>query len=403
MQLPEWAKSLFDEAFRYFAIRGGRGSSKSRSVASALVIRSIQKPLRILCTREIQKSIKDSVKRLLDDEIERLDLKDFFTSTETEIRGKNGTLFLFAGLRLNIDSIKSMEGIDICWCEESQTLSQSSLDTLIPTIRKTGSQIIFTWNPKHETDPVDAMFMGTSMPPKTKLLRVNYTDNPWFPDVLQDELEYDRSRDPGKYAHVWLGEYLVNSEATVFKNWSIEEFERPPGTVFRLGADFGFSKDPTVLIRCSVEGKRIYFDYEAYMVGCEIDLTPDLFDRVPESRKWFITADSARPETISYLRNHGFPKINSATKGAGSVEDGIEFMRSYDLIVHPRCTHLIDELTLYSYKIDKLTNEILPMLEDNNNHVIDSARYAIEGIRKAIIPRDKQSVKRVHGKGSWMR
>ena len=173
--------------------------------------------------------------------------------------------------------------------------------------------------------------------------------------------------------------------------------------MFRLGADFGFSKDPTVLIRCSVEGKRIYFDYEAYMVGCEIDLTPDLFDRVPESRKWFITADSARPETISYLRNHGFPKINSAMKGAGSVEDGIEFMRSYDLIVHPRCTHLIDELTLYSYKIDKLTNEILPVLDDKNNHVIDSARYAIEGIRKAIVPRDKQVVKRVPVVGGWMR
>lgn len=403
MQLPQWSESLFDESFRYFAIRGGRGSSKSRSVASALVIRSIQKPLRILCTREIQKSIKDSVKRLLDDEIERLQLQDFFQSTDTEIRGKNGSLFIFAGLRSNIDSIKSMEGIDIAWCEESQTISQSSLDTLIPTIRQDGSQIIFTWNPKHKTDPVDVMFMGETIPPKTKLLIVNHSDNPWFPDVLKDELEYDRARDPGKYAHIWLGEYLVNSEATVFKNWSIEEFERPPGTIFRLGADFGFSKDPTVLIRCSVEGKRIYFDYEAYMVGCEIDLTPDLFDRVPESRKWFITADSARPETISYLRNHGFPKINSATKGAGSVEDGIEFMRSYDLIVHPRCTHLIDELTLYSYKIDKLTNEILPVLEDKDNHVIDSARYAIEGIRKAIVPKDKQSAARIPRKSGWMR
>ena len=403
MQLPQWAESLFDESFRYFAIRGGRGSSKSRSVASALVIRAVQNPLRILCTREIQKSIKDSVKRLLDDEIERLELKDFFQSTDSEIRGKNGSLFIFAGLRSNIDSIKSMEGIDIAWCEESQTISQSSLDTLIPTIRQDGSQIIFTWNPKHKTDPVDVMFMGETLPPKTKLLIVNHSDNPWFPDVLQDELEYDRARDPGKYAHIWLGEYLVNSEATVFKNWSIEEFERPQGTNYRMGADWGFSVDPSVLIRCSVEGRRLYIDHEAYMVGCEIDQLPDLFDRVPESRKWFITADSARPETISYMRNHGYPKINSAIKGAGSIEEGIEFLKSYDIVVHPRCKHLIDELTLYSYKIDKLTSQVLPVLEDKDNHVIDALRYALEGMRKAIIPKDKQAVKRVPVKGGWMR
>lgn len=401
LSLPDWAKELFDETVRYFAIRGGRGSSKSRSVASSLVIRATQKPLRILCTREIQKSIKDSVKRLLDDEIERLDLKDFFQSTDTEIRGINGSLFLFAGLRSNVDSIKSMEGIDICWCEESQTLSQSSLDTLIPTIRKTGSQIIFTWNPKHDTDPVDAMFMGDDKPPKTKLLLVNYTDNPWFPDVLMDELEYDKARDIGKYAHIWLGQYLTNSEATVFKNWSIEEFERPSGTIFRLGADWGFSVDPSVLIRCSIEDRRLYVDYEAYMVGCEIDQLPDLFDRVPESRKWFITADSARPETISYMRNHGYPKINSAIKGAGSIEEGIEFLKSYDIIVHPRCKHLIDELTLYSYKIDKLTSEVLPILEDKDNHVIDALRYALEGMRKAIIPKDRQA--HVKSNKGWMR
>lgn len=403
MQLPEWAESLFDESVRYFAIRGGRGSSKSRSVASALVIRAVQSPLRILCTREIQKSIKDSVKRLLDDEIERLGLNGFFQSTDSEIRGKNGSLFIFAGLRSNIDSIKSMEGINIAWCEESQTISQSSLDTLIPTIRQDGSQIIFTWNPKHKTDPVDAMFMGDTLPPKTKLLIVNHTDNPWFPEVLRDELEYDRARDPGKYAHIWLGEYLVNSEATVFKNWSIEEFERPLGTNYRMGADWGFSVDPSVLIRCSIDGRRLYVDHEAYMVGCEIDQLPDLFDRVPESRKWFIVADSARPETISYMRNHGYPKINSAIKGAGSVEEGIEFLKSYDIIVHPRCKHLIDELTLYSYKIDKLTNEVLPVLEDKDNHVIDALRYALEGMRKAIIPKDTQAVKRVPIKGGWMR
>jgi phage terminase large subunit len=137
------------------------------------------------------------------------------------------------------------------------------------------------------------------------------------------------------------------------------------------------------------------------MVGCEIDQLADLFDRVPDSRKWFITADSARPETISYMQRHGFPKISSAIKGAKSVEDGIEFLKSYDIIVHPRCQHTIDELTMYSYKKDKLTGQILPELEDKNNHVIDALRYACEAIRKAPQQNDRK-VNRPPIEAGWM-
>jgi phage terminase large subunit len=162
IQLPEWAEELFNPDYRYLALAGGRGSGKSRTVASVLVILGSQSPLRILCTREVQKSIRDSVKRLLDDEIDRAGFRSMYTSTDTEIRGTNGTLFLFSGLHHNIDSIKSVEGIDICWCEESQTLSQVSLDTLIPTIRKPGSRIFFTWNPKDPKDPVENMFTRDS-------------------------------------------------------------------------------------------------------------------------------------------------------------------------------------------------------------------------------------------------
>lgn len=128
----------------------------------------------------------------------------------------------------------------------------------------------------------------------------------------------------------------------------------------------------------------MYVDYEAYMVGCEIDMLPDLFDGVPESRKWFITADSARPETISYMKKHGYPKINAAIKGAKSLEEGVEFLKSFDIIVHPRCTHLIDELTMYSYEVDDLTGKVLPKLKDKDNHVIDALRYACEGVRRAV-------------------
>ena len=116
------------------------------------------------------------------------------------------------------------------------------------------------------------------------------------------------------------------------------------------------------------------------MVGCEIDNLPNLFDRVPDSRKWFITADSARPETIDYLQRHGFPKINAAIKGPRSLEEGIAFLQTFDIVVHPRCKHVIDELTLYRYKQDELTGKVIPILEDKNNHCIDSLRYACAGL-----------------------
>jgi phage terminase large subunit len=195
-------------------------------------------------------------------------------------------------------------------------------------------------------------------------------------------MEYDRERDPEKYAWIWLGEYQRHSEARVFRNWKVEEFERPEGTVYRLGADWGYAIDPSVLVRCSIDGNRLWIDHEAYMIGCEILQLPDLFDRVPDSRKWFITADSARPETISHMQKHGYPKISPAIKGARSLEEGVAFLQSFDIVVHPRCTHVIDELTLYSYKQDPLTEKVLPLLEDKHNHCVDALRYACEGARR---------------------
>lgn len=387
IQLPKWSECLFDESARYIAVKGGRGSGKSRSVATALNLRAAAKPLRILCVREIQKSIRDSSKRLLDDDAERNGLSSFYTSLETEVRGANGSLFLFAGLRSNIDSIKSMEGIDICWVEEAQSVSKTSLETLIPTIRKPGSQIIFTWNPKHETDPIEEMFGRDDLPPDTRLKTVNYVDNPWFPEVLSKEANYDLKRDPEKYNHVWMGGYLRNSESRVFRNWTVEEFEAPADALFRLGADWGFASDPSVLVRCHIVGRKLFIDYEAHMVGCEIMDLPSLFMSVPGAEKWPITADSARPETISHMRNNGFPKIQAAVKGPKSIEDGIEWLKSFDIVVHPRCRHTIDELTMYSYKTDPLTQLVLPLLEDKNNHIIDALRYACEGARRANIVR----------------
>jgi phage terminase large subunit len=284
----------------------------------------------------------------------------------------------------NAESIKSLEGYRIGWVEEAQTLSQRSLDLLRPTLfRVPESELWFSWNPNSPEDPVDAFFAAE--PPDSVCVHVTYEDNPWFPDGLRKDMVWDRARDPEKYAWVWLGQYQRKSEARVFRNWKIEEFEeRPPGTIFRLGADWGYAIDPSVLVRCSIDGRRLYVDHEAHMIGCEIDQLPDLFDRVPESRRFFITADSARPETISYMQKHGYPKINAAIKGARSLEEGVAFLQTFDIVVHPRCRHVIDELTLYSYKQDPLTGKVLPLLEDKHNHCIDALRYACEGARKAV-------------------
>lgn len=340
---------------------------------------------RVLCGRETQRSIRDSSKRVLDDEIDRLGVRSVFTSTETEIRGPNESLFLFTGLKGNAVGVKSIEGVTTFWGDEAQAFSQGSIDTVVPTIRGPGSRLIWTWNPDLPTDPIDKMFRGEGGAPPNSIVReVNYPDNPWFPDELRMEMEYTRSRDIDKYNRVWLGQYRQNSEARVFKNWHVNsDLIAPAGAVFRQGADFGFSIDPSCLIRCWIEGHKLYVDYEAWGLGVEIDKLPELFMSVPESEKWWTTADSSRPETISYLRRHGFPNIRPAIKGARSVEEGVEFLKSFDIEIHPRCEHLIQELTHYSYKTDPLTGEVLPILQDKDNHLIDSLRYACEGARRA--------------------
>lgn len=382
VQLPEYGELLW-QPFRHLGLHGGRGGGKSRTIATALVIQATQRHERVLCGREIQKSIKDSVKRLLDDEIDRLGLRAAFTSTETEIRGPNDSLFLFSGIKGNANGIKSIEGITTFWGEEAQTFSQASIDTVIPTIRAKDSRLIWSWNPDLETDPIDVLLRGDKGPPPNSIVReVNYTDNPWFPDVLREAMEFDRSRDFDKYLHIWEGQYRRNSEARVFKNWRVEEFDSPTNVDYRLGADFGFSIDPSCALRCWVSGREIYIDYEAWGLNIEIDRLPALFMAIPDAEKWPLVADSSRPETISYLRRNGFPLIIPAVKGARSVEEGVEFLKSYDLVIHPRCQHLIDELTHYSWKVDALTGLVLPILEDKDNHLIDALRYAVESVRR---------------------
>lgn len=368
---------------RYKSFRGGRGSGKSLSVARALIIKAYQEPLRILCCREVQNTIKDSVHKLLSDQIEELGLKKYFEITQTSIRGTNGAEFIFKGIRFDPQGIKSTEGIDICWVEEGQTVSEESWLILTPTIRKNNSEIWITWNPIDAEDPTYKRFV-TNKPPNCIDVEVNYMDNPWFPDVLRQEMEFMRKSDYGAYEHVWLGKPLVITEAVIFNGkYRVEAFSddlwRQADRLF-FGADFGFAKDPSTLIRCFIFDDKLYIDYEAYGVGVEITELASLYATVPGAEEWPIKADSARPETISHLRKKDGFNISAAQKWQGSVEDGIEYLRGFkQIVIHERCKHMAEEARLYKYKVDKRTSEILPIVEDANNHCWDAVRYALDG------------------------
>ena len=408
--IPRKFRGLFGD-FRDAAYFGGRGSAKSHSIATALTILSAKKPLRIVCGREFQNSTRDSVKQLIEDKIKSTGLESSFQVLETEIRSALGGKFTFIGMARNPDAVKSLEGADWFWGEEANRFSRRSLSIIRPTIRKPGSRMVWSWNPDKETDPIDEMFRGGDPPPNSIVQEVNWMDNPFFPAELRAEMEHDYKRDPEMAGHVWGGKYRTQSQATVFRNWRVEEFETPANAVHRFGADWGFANDPTVIIRAHIVGREIRIDHCEAGVGVEIDATPAMFDKVPHARRWPICADSARPETISYMRRAGF-KMVSAVKGPGSIEEGVRFLKAYDIVVHPRCDALLrQELENYSYKVDPLTEQVLPILEDRYNNTIDALRYACEVVRKAGKAKDEDTnkpkprdygLRRASEDNSWM-
>jgi phage terminase large subunit len=364
---------------RYQVYLGGRGGRKSWEIAKAILLRAFYEKKLVLCTREIQNSINDSVLRLLADQIELMGLSYFYEVQRTTIKGLNGSEIIFKGLNgMTIDSIKSLEGADICWVEEAHSVSDHSWQILIPTIRKEGSQIFISYNPDLPDDPVHTRFY-LNTPPNCYISKVSYLDNPDCPQTLIDEAEYLKRVDYEAYAHIWLGETRNHSEAQVFKNkYKVESFEIDESFGYPLdGADWGFATDPTVKVRSYIKGNKLYIRHEAYKVGCEIDDTPALFDKIPHSRKYMTRADNARPELISYMKRAGF-EIKSADKWEGCAEDRVQFMRSFEMIiVHPDCKHTSEEMRLYSYKTDKRTGDVLPELLKKHDHCIDAIGYSI--------------------------
>jgi hypothetical protein len=226
--LPPCVAPLFDPAYRFKVVRGGRGSSKSWSLARILLILGSQECLRILCVRELQLSLAESVHKLLSDQIVALGLSAFYEVQRDRILGANGTEFMFTGIKNNADKVKSTEGVDHCWVEEAQTITSESLEILIPTIRKPGSQIWFSYNPRYEDDAVHEMFTG-ECPPGSCVIEMNYTENPWFPAVLLPQMEQMRRNNPLMYEHIWEGR-CVPSLSTALWTWdSIDRTRIQPG------------------------------------------------------------------------------------------------------------------------------------------------------------------------------
>jgi len=382
LEIPEKAFFLITDKSRYKVIYGGRGSAKSWSAARALIILCLQKNLRILCTRELQTSIKDSVHKLLKDQISELNLEKYFYITKDTIKSVNGSEFLFKGIKNNVSEIKSLEGIDICWVEEAAKMSVESWETLTPTIRKPSSEIWIIFNPVNVDDIIYKKFV-IETPDNAKVEKMNYEDNPWFADPLKSEMEYDKKFNYELYEHKWLGNPKLANDAQIFKNkYEVIEFTTPDikelyQNRFFYGADCGFAEDATVLIRCFIQDRVLYIDHEAYGVGIEILELPQFFELVPGAKEGVIYGDSARPDIISFLRSKDY-NINPAAKGEGSVKAGIDYIKDFEkVVIHPRCKKTIDEFKLYSFKIDRNSGEILPMVVDKYNHCIDGLRYSL--------------------------
>ncbi|HCQ9180023.1 PBSX family phage terminase large subunit [Proteus mirabilis] len=384
--VPVFAK----EGVRYRGAFGGRGSAKTRTFAMMSAVKAYQAAEQgisgvILCGREFMNSLEESSMEEVKQAIRSIPwLNDYFDIGEKYIRTKCKRVnYVFCGLRHNLDSIKSKARILLAWVDEAESVSDLAWKKLRPTVRESGSEIWVTWNPEKDGSATDKRFRKT--PPKNSIIvEMNYNDNPWFPDVLEEErLDDLNSLEYSDYAWIWEGAYLENSDKQVLANkYVVQSF---PNNLWQkadrllFGADFGFAKDPNTLLRQFILNDCLYIEYEAYGIGVELDHMPAFYDKIPESRKWPIKADSARPETISYLKRQGF-NISAAKKWQGSVEDGITHLRGFkQIIIHPRCKETAKEARLYSYKTDRITGEVLPIIEDKNNHCWDAVRYGLDG------------------------
>lgn len=384
--IAPWALPL-EEPCRYKGAKGGRGGGKSHHFAEALIERHVcDRHLQSVCIREVQNTLDTSVKKLIEEKLIALGVRRLFDVQVNRILDTRGRgMIIFKGMQdYNAVNIKSLEGFDIAWVEEAQNLSQRSLQLLKPTIRKDGSEIWFTWNPENESDPVDRFFANNRE--DSVLVTCNLVDNPFAGDVLKAEMEADRKElDVSEFHHIWEGGYrILTKDQVMADRCRVASFvpgENWDGPYY--GADWGFGIDPTVAVELWISDRTLYIHRESYHYQLELDAIPETWQaEMPGMESCVIRADSARPDTISYMQRHGYPLMVGAEKGKGSIEDGIQYLRSFDaIVIHPRCKDMQAEARDYRWKTNR-AGDILAVPVDANNHGWDSCRYALEPLHK---------------------
>jgi len=413
-EFPAALDFLFQPA-RYKVLYGGRGGAKSWGVARALLIQAAARPMRVLCAREIQRSIQDSVHKLLRDQIAALNLAWFYDVTATSIRGANGSEFMFAGLRHNVSNIKSVEGADVCWVEEAQNVSAASWNTLIPTIRKEGSEIWVTFNPELDTDETYRRFV-LQPPPGAVVRKIGWQDNPWFPDVLAQERDTLKARDPDAYLTVWEGHCKQVLDGAIFANEIRAATEagrfcrvpvdptKPVSTFWDLGR-----ADMTSIWFGQVVGFEFrlvdFYQARGHALGHYLRVLqnkPYLWgeDWLPhDAQNRLLGAERTIEEQMrdAGRRPRIVPRI--------ALADGINAARTvfercwFDA---ERCADGIQALRRYRYDVDPATGQYsrLP-LHDDASHTADAFRYFAVSMREPA--RTSAPVRRAyHGAGGWM-
>ena len=378
IEIPVEFKRLFDNDWREAAIYGGRFSLKSHTVARYLLIRGRMSKVRIGCFREFQSSIAESSHQLLSDLINQYKLTDYKITDKSIINTVTGTDFIFKGLWNNEQSIKSIEGIDIAWVEEAQTITTDSINVLTPTVRKAGSQIIYTYNRLTEDDPVHTRLVLEGRP-NTLIINVNYDialKYGMMPEVIRIEMEDDKANRPILYKTKWLGE-PTGIERKIYKDWNIIDSVPHEARLERYGMDFGYTNDPTAIV-------AIYYYNGGYILD-EITYSKRLSNKqiadiLKNHDKALVIADSAEPKSIDEIHSYDID-IVGAEKGADSIRNGIATVQAQRISVTKRSDNIIREFRNFYFKEDR-DGKIINVPESGFDHTMDAIRYGLVSLIK---------------------
>lgn len=380
--IPNEYKRLFDSDWREAAVYGGRYSLKSHTVARVLLIRARQNKLRVGCFREFQNSIAESSHQLLSDLIKQYELNDFVVTDKTIVNKINGSDFLFKGLWNNEQTIKSIEGIDIAWVEEAQTISRESLEVLTPTVRKSGSQLIYTYNRFMEEDPIHKRLVIEGRP-NTLVINAKYDiaiKYGLMPQVILDEIEDDKEKRPPLYKHKWLGE-PASSERKIFKDWILIDEIPHHARCEGPGLDFGYSNDPSTAIDVYYHDGGYILDELFYKKGMLNKHIADALNnrQYPSDAQALVVGDSAEPKSIDEIKSYGVnivgvSKTKSESKSESFKKWSIGLVQNQRISVTKRSINLWKEYQNYLWAVDR-EDKILNEPEHEYSHSMDAVTY----------------------------